>query len=80
VLGIDAQDYVDRAVALMRARHITFVSLRDPGGEYARRFGASMYPETFLIDRRGRIAALRRGPVDRRWLDEHLRWLLAESA
>ena len=30
------------------------------------------YPETFVIDRDGRVAALRRGPVDQAWLDQNL--------
>ena len=38
------------------------------------------FPETFVIDRRGRIAANRRGPVDQHWLDRTLPPLLAERA
>ena len=38
-------------------------------GERIDRFGVVQYPETFVIDRQGRIAALRRGPVD----DEFMR-------
>ena len=33
-----------------------------------------------MIDRRGRIAALRRGPVDQAWLDRTLPQLLGEKA
>ena len=40
----------------------------------------SGYPETFLIDRSGRVAALRRFPVTQAWLDQHLPKLLAEQA
>ena len=40
----------------------------------------SGYPETFLIDRQGRIAALQRFPVTQAWLDERLPALLAEKA
>jgi len=38
------------------------------------------YPETFLIDRKGRVAALQRFPVTQEWLDRHLPKLLAEQA
>jgi cytochrome c biogenesis protein CcmG, thiol:disulfide interchange protein DsbE len=78
VLGIDMQDSSERALAFLRENDIEFQSLRDRDREYVREFGVSGYPETFLIDRRGRIAAMRRGPVDQAWLDEHLEPLLEE--
>jgi cytochrome c biogenesis protein CcmG/thiol:disulfide interchange protein DsbE len=80
VLGIDVQDSTDRALAFLRDNEIDFPSLRDRDREYVRQLGVSGYPETFLIDRRGRIAALRRGPVEQAWLDEHLTPLLEERA
>jgi cytochrome c biogenesis protein CcmG, thiol:disulfide interchange protein DsbE len=80
VLGIDAQDAPDDALKFVREKSLTFPSLRDRDGEYARKYGVSAYPETFLIDREGRIAALRRGPVDQAWLDAHLPGLLKEKA
>ena len=78
VLGIDTQDASDKALAFLREKRITFPSLRDRDREYGRDLGVSGYPETFLIDRQGRIAALRRGPIDQAWLDEHLEPLLKE--
>ena len=80
VLGIDSQDASEDAMRFLREKKITFPSLRDGDGEYARKLGVAALPETFLIDRQGRIAALRRGPVDQAWLDEHLTPLLEESA
>jgi cytochrome c biogenesis protein CcmG/thiol:disulfide interchange protein DsbE len=59
---------------------VGFPNLRDRDRQYSRSLGASGYPETFLIDRRSRIAALHRGPVTQRWLDEHLERLLDEHA
>ena len=49
-------------------------------GEYADRYGSRAFPETFVVDRRGRIAAQRRGPVDQKWLDRTLQPLLGEKA
>jgi cytochrome c biogenesis protein CcmG/thiol:disulfide interchange protein DsbE len=72
VLGVDVQDDQVRALAFLREKRITFPSLRDRDREYVRRFGVSGYPESFLIDREGRIVALSRGPVDQAWIDEHL--------
>ena len=34
--------------------------------------GVTGYPESFLIDRQGRIVALNRGPVSQQWLDANL--------
>jgi cytochrome c biogenesis protein CcmG, thiol:disulfide interchange protein DsbE len=80
VLGIDSQDSSDDALRFLEEERIEFPSLRDRDGEYADALGTNQLPETFLIDREGRIAALRRGPVDQAWLDEHLTPLLEERA
>ena len=64
----------------MRRFKLTFPSLRDRDGEYAERYGSRAFPETFVIDRHGRIAAQRRGPVDQAWLDRTLPQLLEETA
>lgn len=76
VLGIDTQDAQEDALEFLREKEIDFPSLRDRDREYGRSLGVSGYPETFLIDREGRIAALRRGPVTQEWLDESLEPLL----
>ena len=80
VLGIDTQDSPDAALEFLREKRITFPSLRDRDREYGRKFGVAAYPETFLIDRTGKIAALKRGPVTQEWLDEELAPLLEEKA
>ena len=79
VLGIDVQDDRQSALAFLRHKGVTFPSLRDRDRSYVQQFGVTGYPETFLIDREGRVAALRRFPVTRQWLDQHLTPLLAES-
>jgi cytochrome c biogenesis protein CcmG/thiol:disulfide interchange protein DsbE len=80
VLGIDSQDLSEDALRFLREKRIEFPSLRDRDGEYADALGTNQLPETFLIDRQGRIAALKRGPVDQAWLDENLPPLLEERA
>jgi cytochrome c biogenesis protein CcmG/thiol:disulfide interchange protein DsbE len=80
VLGIDMQEPAEKGVEFVNKKGITFPSLRDRDRDYARKLGVSGYPETFLIDRRGRIVALQRGPIDQAWLDQHLPKLLAEKA
>jgi cytochrome c biogenesis protein CcmG, thiol:disulfide interchange protein DsbE len=80
VLGIDTQDASNKALAFLQERKATFPSLRDRDRSYGRELGVSGYPETFLIDRSGRVAALRRFPVTQEWLDANLPKLLAEKA
>jgi cytochrome c biogenesis protein CcmG/thiol:disulfide interchange protein DsbE len=80
VLGLDTQDASASAIEFLNQRKATFPSLRDKDRSYGREFGVTGYPETFLIDRKGRIAALQRMPVTQGWLDQHLPKLLAEKA
>lgn len=79
VLGVDTQDASEKAIGFLRETKATFPSLRDRDRTFGRDYGVTGYPETFLIDREGRVAALRRQPVTQAWLDEHLPKLLAES-
>jgi cytochrome c biogenesis protein CcmG/thiol:disulfide interchange protein DsbE len=80
VLGANYQDVSDSALRFVRRFRLTYPSLRDRDGRFADRYGSRAFPETFLIDRRGRIAAQRRGPVDQAWLDRALPPLLGERA
>jgi cytochrome c biogenesis protein CcmG, thiol:disulfide interchange protein DsbE len=80
VLGLDTQDASNLAIDFLKERKATFPSLRDRDRSYGRELGVTGYPETFLIDRKGRIAALQRFPVTQEWLDQHLPKLLAEQA
>lgn len=69
VLGVSFQSggaaLIER---FMRDEHITYSVLRDPTGLFGRSFGVTGVPETFVIDRDGRIVADRRYQVGRRWL------------
>jgi cytochrome c biogenesis protein CcmG/thiol:disulfide interchange protein DsbE len=76
VLGVNYKDIPEDALRLVRRFQLTFPSLRDRDGEYAEDFAVTGIPETFVIDRRGRIAAVRRGPVNEEWLARTLPRLL----
>jgi cytochrome c biogenesis protein CcmG/thiol:disulfide interchange protein DsbE len=80
VLGVDVQDDQEKALGFLRSKRITFPSLRDRDRAYVHEFGVTGYPESFLIDARGRVVALSRGPVDQAWLDAHLPKVLRERA
>jgi cytochrome c biogenesis protein CcmG/thiol:disulfide interchange protein DsbE len=80
VLGVDTQDASSKAIDFLAQTKATFPSVRDRDRSYGRDFGVTGYPETFLIDRKGRVAALQRFPVTQAWLDRHLPKLLSERA
>ncbi len=79
MLGIDALDVDGDARAFVREYGLTYPMLRDPEGESLIDYGVVGYPETFVIDERGRIVALRRGAVDERWMRENVAPLLERS-
>jgi cytochrome c biogenesis protein CcmG/thiol:disulfide interchange protein DsbE len=80
VVGVDVLDVAEDARRFVREYALTYPMLRDRDGEALSAFGVVAYPETFAIDRRGRIAALRRGPVDESWMRRHVLPLLGEPA
>ena len=47
---------------------LTSPMLKDKHGKGLETFGVVQYSETFVIDRQGRIAAVRRGPVDEEFM------------
>lgn len=74
--------YLDNPVAseqFARRYHITYPVVRDVGGDLARAFGTTGVPETFVINRQGRIQALQRGPVTRQWFAQTLPSILHTS-
>lgn len=79
VLGINYKDLTKKALGFKEKFDLTFPVLRDPDGAYAEDYSSRAFPETFVIDRKGRVVAMRRGPVDEEWLDEKVSPLLAES-
>ncbi len=80
VLGIDVKENSQAALAAVERFGLTFPNLRDRDGSFVRKWGQTGYPENFVIDRSGRIAAVRRFPVTQEWLDKTLPPLLDEKA
>jgi cytochrome c biogenesis protein CcmG, thiol:disulfide interchange protein DsbE len=68
VLGVDFLDVTGDAQDFIAEYGLTYPMLRDGDGDGLESFGVVQYPETFVIDRQGRIAAVRRGPVDEEFM------------
>lgn len=67
VLGITYRDTSSDSLAFMRQHGLTYPSLRDVNGQLAQRYATIALPESFLIDRRGRIVAIVRNAIDQRF-------------
>jgi cytochrome c biogenesis protein CcmG, thiol:disulfide interchange protein DsbE len=80
VLGVDVLDVASDARGFARQYRLSYPLLRDGDGNALGDWGVVAYPETFVLDRRGRIAANRRGPVDEAFMRERVAPLLRERA
>jgi cytochrome c biogenesis protein CcmG/thiol:disulfide interchange protein DsbE len=76
VLGINVQDNSDDALAFLREYRVGYPQLRSVGDERSAAFGSTGVPENFLVDPRGRLALIWRGPVDDRFLRERVEPLI----
>jgi cytochrome c biogenesis protein CcmG, thiol:disulfide interchange protein DsbE len=80
ILGVTYLDNSSDSEQFVRQEHITYPVMRDVNGNFVRSFGTTGVPETFVIDRRGRVAALRRYQLNGQWLRQTLPRLLAERS
>ncbi len=72
VLGVDVLDVSSDARAFVSEFRLTYPQLRDKDDSLRAAYGATGVPETVVIDRRGRIAAIKRGPVDEAFMRERV--------
>jgi cytochrome c biogenesis protein CcmG/thiol:disulfide interchange protein DsbE len=72
VLGINVQDNSDDALAFVRDYDVRYPQLRSIGNERSAAFGSTGVPENFLVDPRGRLALIWRGPVDESFLKQQV--------
>src|SRR3954469_11676129 len=79
VLGVDTLDIKSDALSFIRKHDLTYPQLNDRDGTSIKKLGTAQYPESFVVDKHGRIAALARGPVDDAWMREHELPLLRSS-
>jgi cytochrome c biogenesis protein CcmG/thiol:disulfide interchange protein DsbE len=80
VLGVDVQDISGDARDFVDEYGLTYPMLRDGPGDLRDDFGILGLPESFVIDRRGRIAAVVRGVVDDDFMREQVAPLLEERS
>jgi cytochrome c biogenesis protein CcmG, thiol:disulfide interchange protein DsbE len=62
-LGVDYHDLDSDARRFVRFHSLTFPMLEDGSGNVTGRYGISQVPETYVLDRQGRVVAHLRGPI-----------------
>jgi cytochrome c biogenesis protein CcmG, thiol:disulfide interchange protein DsbE len=80
ILGVTYLDNSADSASFVRQWHITYPVIRDVDGTFVRSFGTTGVPETFIINRQGRVQALRRFQLTSGWLDQTLPRILAERS
>ena len=80
VVGVSYRDTEPDAQEFIKHYGLTYPNVRDINGDLARGYSTLALPETFVLDRNGKIAAAKRGPVDSNWLRQYVEPLLNEPA
>jgi cytochrome c biogenesis protein CcmG/thiol:disulfide interchange protein DsbE len=64
VLGVTYRDVTTDSRAFVHRFHLTYPVLRDINGGFAHSYGTDQLPESFLINRQGRVVLISRGEID----------------
>jgi cytochrome c biogenesis protein CcmG, thiol:disulfide interchange protein DsbE len=80
VLGVTYLDNSSDSEQFVRQHGITYPVVRDVSGNFVKSFGTNGVPETFVINRQGRIVALRRYQLAGAWLERTMSRILTERS
>ena len=69
VLGVTYLDASPDSASFVRKYHLTYPNIRDTTGDFAHSYGTDQLPESFVIDRQGKIVAISRGEIDQAFLN-----------
>jgi cytochrome c biogenesis protein CcmG/thiol:disulfide interchange protein DsbE len=72
IVGMNTEDLSRDALDFAKEFGLTWEMLHDGKGERKDAFGVFALPESFLVDPEGRLALIRRGPVDREYLEANV--------
>jgi cytochrome c biogenesis protein CcmG/thiol:disulfide interchange protein DsbE len=62
-LGVDFHDVTGDARRFVAAHRLTFPMVQDGAGDVTGRYGITQVPETYVLDRRGRVVSHLAGPI-----------------
>ena len=78
-VGVDAQDFASDARRFVRHHGVTYTNVHDGPGTASSRYGVTGFPETWFVDRRGRLVVEHvSGPLAPSQIDRDLRRALRE--
>lgn len=80
VVGVTYQSNPGVALQFVKTYHVNYPVLRDVSGDFAHAYGVTGVPDTFVVNRSGRIQALSELPLTDSWVDKTLPKILAEGA
>ena len=80
VLGVDDKDLAPDARRFVAAHRLTFPILKDGTGQVTDTYGVAVRPETYVVNRRGRIVAHLTGPINTPGFSAQFRNALAKAA
>jgi cytochrome c biogenesis protein CcmG, thiol:disulfide interchange protein DsbE len=80
IVGVTYQDNSGASETFVRQNHLTYPVVRDVNGNLVRAFGTTGVPETFVINRQGRVVALRRYQLAGNWLQQTVARVLDASS
>jgi cytochrome c biogenesis protein CcmG/thiol:disulfide interchange protein DsbE len=80
VVGVDIQDTEAAASRFIKQFGLSFPNAPDPKGKVSIDYGVYGVPETFVIDKQGRIRDKKVGAVTEAYLREKIELLLQESS
>jgi cytochrome c biogenesis protein CcmG/thiol:disulfide interchange protein DsbE len=72
IVGVTVDDSTPDSQRFVKEHGLGFPSLRDVDGELGRDYGRTGVPETFIIDRDGRVVAISRGQIDDEFFAQNL--------
>jgi cytochrome c biogenesis protein CcmG/thiol:disulfide interchange protein DsbE len=69
VFGVTYKDAPGDSLAFVRREKASWPNVRDDRLKLAPKYGTSQLPETFVIDRAGKVVAVSRGQIDQQFMD-----------
>ena len=72
VFGVTYKDAPGASRQFVRQEKASWPNVRDDRLKLAPKYGTSQLPETFVIDRTGKVVALSRGQIDQQFMDAAL--------